>query len=380
MKITLLVHNLSSNSVTRVYNISHVLKRFSEVEIVGFVGPAGVFAPFRDELVCKSLPLPGPSNLRSAMKALGEMITGDVVWAFKANPVSYGVGLQDRRRTQRSLVLDIEDLDHAFQYTRPRRDLIKNSLMVWDHQSYLCLLGFQLLAGHADSTTVVSTYLQRRYGGVLVPHGVDSDLFNPALFDRDLLKKKWGTEGVRTILFAGKAAGHKGVKELAALIEHLDARPEESPVKLMMVGGSREDPLVQPVLEAGGDRVIHLPSQPHGVIPEILCQADLVVLPQKKSTYTEAQIPAKIYEAMAMAKPIVASAVSDLPLMLEEAGVVVPPGDTAGLVQAVQGLLDDSARAAALAANARARCVERYSWNAMETTLRDLFLPLARPK
>lgn len=52
--------------------------------------------------------------------------------------------------------------------------------------------------------------------------------------------------------------------------------------------------------------------------------------------------PNSIVEAMACGKPIIASEVGGIPDMIgEEAGILVPPGDTAALVQAMLRLAED---------------------------------------
>lgn len=141
----------------------------------------------------------------------------------------------------------------------------------------------------------------------------------------------------------------------------------------MIVGGRSEDPHVRQVLEGSAGRVIHVPAQPHTRMPEILCQADMVVLPQKATLYTRAQVPGKVYEAMAMAKAIVATAVSDLPLILGDAGLVVEPGNRSALTEAVRQLIDDPGLCQEMGRRARERAVAHYSWDAMESTLRDIF-------
>jgi len=373
MKISLLVHNLSGNNLVRVYPIARTLERFAEIEILGFVGPGGVFPPYRDEFDYISVPAAPFPGVVSRARELRRRITGDVLYAFKPNPLSLGVGLWDRRESGRPLVLDVEDFDLAFQYLRGRRLRFKNSLLLWQPDSFTWLRLADRLARRADRVTVVSTFLRDRYGGTLLPHGADTNVFDPSRFDREDLKRRWGTEGCRTILFAGKLTAHKGMDEVVEILRGLDLPAGQPPVKLLLVGGQPHDPPVRRLREAAPDRTIHIPSQPHAKMPEILAQADLVVLPQRDTLFTRAQIPGKVYEAMAMAKPIVATAVSDLPLILEGAGVVVPPGDAGALRQAVQGLLRDPARAEQLGRNARERCVRDYSWDAMERTLRGTF-------
>jgi glycosyltransferase involved in cell wall biosynthesis len=61
-----------------------------------------------------------------------------------------------------------------------------------------------------------------------------------------------------------------------------------------------------------------------------------------------------VQEAMAAGVPVVVPAVGGLPGLVGTAGLLVPPGDPEATAQAVDGLLDDPARAAAIATAARA--------------------------
>jgi glycosyltransferase involved in cell wall biosynthesis len=99
--------------------------------------------------------------------------------------------------------------------------------------------------------------------------------------------------------------------------------------------------------------------------PYWLSVADMVVLPQRLSSATKGQVPAKIFDAMAMARPIIATAISDIPRILEGCGIVVPPNDPATLADQIQYLIAHPDEAAQLAAEARKVCVQRYSFEAV---------------
>jgi glycosyltransferase involved in cell wall biosynthesis len=105
-------------------------------------------------------------------------------------------------------------------------------------------------------------------------------------------------------------------------------------------------------------------------VPAYLEAADVVVVPQRESTDTRGQVPAKLFDAMALGRPIVSTRVSMIPEILEGCGVLVAPGDVAGLAGAIGRLLDDPAEARALGEAARRRAVERYSF---ESARRALF-------
>lgn len=97
-------------------------------------------------------------------------------------------------------------------------------------------------------------------------------------------------------------------------------------------------------------------------VPRYLAAADVVAVPQRATSDTLGQVPAKLFDAMAMARPIVSTSVSMIPEVLEGCGLLVPPGEPRALRAVLQTLLADADRARELGRRARARCVERYSF------------------
>ena len=115
-------------------------------------------------------------------------------------------------------------------------------------------------------------------------------------------------------------------------------------------------------------------------VPRYLVAADIVAVPQRATTDTLAQVPAKLVDAMALARPVVSTAVSMIPEMLAGCGRVVAPGDVAALAEAIRDLLAHPEAAEALGAAARRRCEERYSFRAARAALFPLIERLlARP-
>jgi glycosyltransferase involved in cell wall biosynthesis len=96
------------------------------------------------------------------------------------------------------------------------------------------------------------------------------------------------------------------------------------------------------------------------------------VVPQRDSSDTRGQVPAKLFDAMALGRPIVSTRVSMIPEILEGCGLLVPPGDATALGAAVARLLDRPDEAGALGAAARRRAVERYSFEAARRALYPL--------
>jgi glycosyltransferase involved in cell wall biosynthesis len=99
---------------------------------------------------------------------------------------------------------------------------------------------------------------------------------------------------------------------------------------------------------------------PHEELGELYDRAALVVCP----SYREG-LPLCVLEAMAHGKPVVASAVGGIPELVEDGvtGLLVEPGDVAGLRAAIERLLADPALRRRLGRGARARVAERCSWD-----------------
>ena len=119
-----------------------------------------------------------------------------------------------------------------------------------------------------------------------------------------------------------------------------------------MVGEGEERPALEAAIAAAGltDQVLLLGRQPRDRIAELLGEADVVVQPSivLPSGKTEG-IPVALMEALASGVPVVATAVSGVPELVEDGvtGRLVPPGDADALADALVDLQRDPALAAA---------------------------------
>jgi glycosyltransferase involved in cell wall biosynthesis len=104
-----------------------------------------------------------------------------------------------------------------------------------------------------------------------------------------------------------------------------------------------------------------------------LAASDIVVIPQRKGFETIGQVPAKLFDAMAMAKPTITTKVSDLPEILGDCGWLVEPGQPDELAKAIRYVLNHPDEAMKKGQKARERCKAMYSYNAMEERLCGLF-------
>ena len=97
-------------------------------------------------------------------------------------------------------------------------------------------------------------------------------------------------------------------------------------------------------------------------MPELLASLDVIV-----SASRFEGLPMTILESMAAGRPIVATSVGEIPTVLDGgcAGMLVPPGDTAALAQAVLTLLNDPELRHAYSQQAAHRVATNYSADRM---------------
>lgn len=105
-------------------------------------------------------------------------------------------------------------------------------------------------------------------------------------------------------------------------------------------------------------------------VGDVLAAADVFALPSLSEG-----VPLALLEAMLSGRPVVASAVGEVPSVLGEggAGILVPPGDAAALASALDSLLADPEAARRLGAAARMRATESYSFDAMLNRYLELY-------
>lgn len=367
MKISILCSNLSSNALGRAYLLGCVLRGRYEVEILGPVFGDGIWAPCDDgEFTYKSVKGCNFPCFFNSIHQLLDSMTGDVVYAVKPRPSSFGVALLRRKKRGTPVILDIDDWDFAGEYgigqLRRVLGLLGRFYNPYANQ-YLWVM--ERLIARADAVTTVSTMLQQRFGGSIVPHGRDTVYLDPDKYDGDEFRRVYKLAAKKIIMFLGTPRPHKGLEELITAVTQL----HDPSVALVLVGVDSHDSYAQHLQTLKQDNMVMIGMQPFSKIPYFLSAADVVVLPQHDIPFAHAQVPAKVFDAMAMAKPIIATAVGDLPIILQGCGVIVPPANTGALSTAIREVIDNPDLALALGSRARRRCIEHYSWSAMSKVL-----------
>lgn len=365
MRIALLCPDVSRNPLVRTYPIARVLERRHEVSLLGFRSGPEVFAPYRDAFSYDTLPETTFPGFFGHIAELARRVQADAIYAFKPLPASLWCGLLARRRLRVPLFLDVEDWELGGYLDGGWRDWLHHARHLERADGFLWTALSEALARRADGVFVVSRSLQRRFGGTLLVHGADTSFFDPARWERAEARRRLQLGDNRHVVFTGTPTRSKGLDDLLAAAESLgDPR-----LKVLVVGAAQDQAYETELAARHPSRLLRLGPQPHDTMPLFLAVADAVALPQRATRVAQAQVPGKVFEAMAMGCPIVATRVSDLPEILSGCGATVPPGQPDALAAGLESLLADPGGARELGQTARERCQARYSWDAMERVL-----------
>lgn len=374
---------MSMNGLGRSYLLAKILQRNYEVEIVGPELNGGIWEPVIADKTMTYKTFNAESWLRKRLrlKHVYDYISGDVIYVEGPLLTSYGAGLLGSALKRKPLVIDIDDWQRGFlrariagmsaagKLNRYSRDAIR----FYREYSYWNVCFMEKMVPLADEVTISNKFLKNKFGGTIIHHARDTDLFDPGLYDgsfyRDMLEIG---PSCKLIMFFGSPRKHKGIEDLVKAVSLI----EDENVRLVLVG--LDDNPYSAGIKADaeallGGRFMGFGIQPFEKIPEFISMADVVVVPQRYNPASVGQTPAKIFDAMSMGKPIIATNVGDLGDILEGCGRIVGPQDPRLLADAIVDVMSDPEQAESMGRRARDKCIEKYSYDAMEPLLRNIF-------
>jgi len=155
----------------------------------------------------------------------------------------------------------------------------------------------------------------------VVPNGVDVEWFRPQR-RAPHVAGRFGLNGDPVFGFIGSFYHYEGLQFLLETLPKL--RSKLPGARLLLVGGGPEEPALRKKAERVGDSIIFAGQVPHASIRDFYSAIDVFVCPRRRMRLTELVTPLKPLEAMAMAKPVLASDVGGLKELIQH--------DTTGLI------------------------------------------------
>ena len=382
-KVSLVVSDLSGGGAVRAFLLAQVLKKLNyQVEVVGFQFGQELYAAPPDGIAIYSVPGGNYPQVLKAASQLLKKIDGDIIYAVKPKPTSFGLSLLKKLQTHRPLMLDMDDWELSWHggddwNYRPSlkqlyRDLFKQNGQLRHPDHALYVKWTEQIVDRADAVTIDTQFLKNRFGGVYLPNGKDTDLFNPHSYNPETVRKQYGLSDYRTLMFPGAPRPHKGVEDVLVALDQLN----DPSLRLVIIGGSPYDNYDDTLIDRWGRWIIKLPKQPVEKMPEIVSAAHIVVVPQRDTLTAQAQFPLKLTDGMAMAKPILSTNVGDIPDILNHTGYLVAPNSPNQLADKIKWIFNNFEEASDRGLQARKRCVELYSVDAMAAILSSVISSL----
>jgi glycosyltransferase involved in cell wall biosynthesis len=228
-------------------------------------------------------------------------------------------------------------------------------------------------AGHlARRTIAISNHVARTLtdAGVVpperlrvVPYGIDTRSWAPAEGQREAARRRLDLpHGHVVVLIASRLIPGKGHDQLVRAVA--DVRRRGLPVRLLVAG---DGPIRSELTELARCEDLQDAVSFLGFVPDIrslMAASDMVAFPTEPELGEGFGLAA--LEAMAAARPVIATRVAALPEVVEdeETGLLVSPRSGSDLRDAIQRLASDEALRTRLGQAGRRRAKERFSLDA----------------
>lgn len=330
-----------------------------EGELIGRLGEMGI----RTEMVRLS-PLINPVALLRLVRTLGGL-RPDLIQSHGARSNFYAA-VAGRLVGTRVVLLTVHNSLYDYPVSGNRRNiyLTFNRISCRLADKILCVA--DSLAGDLTERSGVD-----REKITIIHNGVDLERFSPARISGVPIRQELSLEGTPVIAIIGRMTEQKGHTFFLRALGLL--RNSFPGIRGFIVGDGplREELERQACLLGVRESCAFLGVRQD--IPEILAAVNVVTVPSLSEGF-----PYVVLEAMAMARPVVASRVSGLPEVIEDGvnGMLVPPRDPAALATAIKFLLTNPSEARRMGQQARALVQERFSLERMVKATQDLYAAL----
>lgn len=363
--------DMSQNALGRAQVLAEVGQQIAPTQIIGVQRRNTIWAPaLNSSIAMKTFRFRGPLDLGRAATWLAHELQGHQVVISKPRVTS--LDLARRAGVDfRSAVLDIDDWelgcmlpgggrgqelppDYQPTLTTKLRGLDKGI------NSPLLLHAMETLAFKVPTRLVSNSWLKARFGGELLPHLRDTSKLSPNQELRQEMRARLQLGDRIWVSFIGTARSHKGLGDLIVAVQQC---PDQ--VGLLLCGLDRNDRDGRQAAELaeaclGEQRVRIVPPFKQQELQGLLSASDIAAVPSQASAAAMGQIPAKLFDALSMGLPLVATSAGSIPEVVADAGRVVRPGDMDALSQAISELAMNEELRRDIAVRARSRAVEHY--------------------
>jgi glycosyltransferase involved in cell wall biosynthesis len=186
------------------------------------------------------------------------------------------------------------------------------------------------------------------------------------------LQHQLGLEGKFVVLYIG---AHGISQALSSIVQSAAQLQDEPAVRFLFVGEGAEKAMLQSRVEKEGvTNVVFHDAVDKNRVVDFYALADVCLVPLRNIPLFDTFIPSKMFEIMAMARPIIGSVRGEAADILSRSGgaLVVPPEDSAAIAAAVRRLQTNPGEAQAMGEKGRAFVVSHFSRQRLAAEYLDL--------
>jgi len=174
----------------------------------------------------------------------------------------------------------------------------------------------------------------------VIPNGVDLEKFRPQPPDSEL-RARWHGDGKFVCAYVGTIGMAHGLEVVLEAAEILKRQGRDDVVFWLVGEGARKAELEAETKRRGLEgRVVFTGRLPKEEMPKVLASVDACLVHLRKTELFETVIPSKIFEMMAMGKPIIMGVKGEALKIVEEAGagLAMEPENSESLLECVERL------------------------------------------
>ncbi|MEO1922372.1 MAG: glycosyltransferase family 4 protein [Sphingomonadaceae bacterium] len=217
-------------------------------------------------------------------------------------------------------------------------------------------------SGHVRARGAVGPVVTIRNG--ITPHQIEANPAAGEAFRRE--------HGLQEKFVAAYLGTHGMAHRLDTALDAAEKLRERDDIRILLVGdGAERARLVAEAKRRSLPNLVMLGQQRRETIPAILAATDAAMVLLKRSDTFKSVLPSKLVEAMAVGKPAILGVEGEAAILLAEAdaGIAIPPQDSAALADAIASLADDRERATWLGANGQRYAREKLDRDTLARTM-----------
>ena len=214
----------------------------------------------------------------------------------------------------------------------------------------------------------------------VIKNGASLDFYDHTQSDDAGLRDELGLQGKFIAAYFGT---HGMAHHLETVLEAADSLKNNDRIVFLLVGdGAERSRLEHQLVSMKLKNVLMLGLQPKAKMPAFwaMCDASLVLL--RRTDLFKTVIPSKIFEAMAMAKPIIIGVEGESREIIEAAGagIAIEPEDAGALASAVTALAEDSTACESYGRNGKSYVHEYFDRKVLARRYEAVLLDVAQSR